>query len=264
MMVMRLVALLLYAMLIAACAPQGAPTVIPTVVLDATALPSATSDGDVRASAIIVPVREASLSFPLTGIVQTVHVELGDRVVEGTPLVTLDPTILDAEVAAAKADVAAAEAQLNYQIRQGQDEVHLQGARADIDRAEALLSAAEATLASATLRAPFDGTVAAISISAGETVVPGHVIIQFGDLAEFEAETTDLAERDVPLVEIGQTAIVLIEALDEEIAGRVAEVAQVSESVGGDVVYRLTIELGRQLPGVRWGMNAEVSVTVDR
>jgi multidrug resistance efflux pump len=196
----------------------------------------------------------------MTGPVREVEVELGDRVSAGDVLASLDTTILEANLAATRADVAAAQAQLNYLIRQGQDEVHLQSARADIERADAAVRAAEARLGQASLRAPFDGTVAAISIAPGETAYPELIAITLGDLSAFVVETTDLGERQVPLVRVGQAADVHVPALDETFVGSVADIGRISESLGGDVVYRVRIVLQSPPTGLRWGMTAEVSI----
>ena len=81
-----------------------------------------------------------------------------------------------------------------------------------------------------------------------------------GDLARMQIKTTDLSERDVPAVQIGQTANVYIEALDVTVTGKVMQISPISETVGGDVVYPVTIELDEQPEGLLWGMSAEVEI----
>jgi DNA-directed RNA polymerase subunit H (RpoH/RPB5) len=94
--------------------------------------------------------------------------------------------------------------------------------------------------------------------------VPGQVVIVLGDLSTFRAETTDLSERDIPRVQIGQPAIVFIEALEEEFTGEVIDVDRISSTLGGDVVYKVTIEFDDQPKGLLWGMSADVQIeTID-
>jgi HlyD family secretion protein len=88
----------------------------------------------------------------------------------------------------------------------------------------------------------------------------GQVVITLADLANMRIETTDLSERDVPSVQMGQTANVYIEALDITVTGRVTKISPISETVGGDVVYPVTIELDEQPEGLLWGMSAEVEI----
>jgi multidrug efflux pump subunit AcrA (membrane-fusion protein) len=245
------------------CARAEVTAAIPTLVLDSASSGTSARTGIVRASGILVPVRKVELSFPFTGIAKNTPVRAGDTIRAGDVLVELDTAILEARVAQAAADVAAGQAQLNYLIRQGQDEVHLQSARADIDRAQASLDAAGANLTLATMRAPFDGTAASVEIAAGETVVPGQIVILLAELTRFQVESTDLSELDVSAVSAGQSASILVEALSLEITGRVTAVALVSESLGGDVVYRVSLELDEQPAGLRWGMSTEIAIQTE-
>ncbi|MBI2333342.1 MAG: hypothetical protein HYU84_14500 [Chloroflexi bacterium] len=63
-------------------------------------------------------------------------------------------------------------------------------------------------------------------------------------------------------VQVGQPASVFIEALGEEFAGKVVDVARISSELGGDVVYKVTIELDEQPAGLLWGMSADVDISV--
>ena len=51
-----------------------------------------------------------------------------------------------------------------------------------------------------------------------------------------------------------------IEALGNEFSGTVKEVALTSSTIGGDVVYKVTIELDQQSEGLLWGMSADVKI----
>lgn len=239
------------------------PTAIPTLILDNNTSPStqSQSENSITASAIIVPIADVQLSFSSVGRVTTVDVNVGDRVRAGQPLVTLDTTIQEANVREAEANLLAAQVQLNYQNRLGLDKVHLETAEADVARAQALLDSAHAALASqSVLTAPFDGTIVSVDIAPAETVLPGQVVIVLGDLSKYKIETTDLSERDVTRVQPGQPASVFIEALNEEFSGEVIDIDRIGSTLGGDVVYKVTIDLDRQPRGVLWGMSADVLI----
>jgi HlyD family secretion protein len=242
---------------LAACAPASAPTPLPTVVLNPN--PS-TASGGVSASGVVVPQLNASLSFPLTGTAKTVEVKAGDKVTRGQTLLTLDTAVWDAQVKQAEAALVAAQANVSFLIRNGTDQDHLQAANADVDRAQANLDAAKATVAQATLTAPFDGTVASVDISPAETVIPGQEVIMLGDLSNYQVETTDLSERDAPAVQVGQKATVTVTALNEQFRGKVVDISRVSSTVGGDVVYKVTIQLDSQPSGLLWGMTTDVDI----
>lgn len=263
-----LIVALLIALVLSACSSMGAtPTAIPTVSLDNNNSPSnnqADNQEGVSASAIIVPIHEAELSFASVGRVKAVHVKVGDQVKSGQALVELDTALLEAKVKEAQANLAVAQVQVDYLKRVGTDEVHLQSAQAEVDRAQALLDSANTTLSSqSTLVAPFDGTIVSVDISPAETVVPGRVVITLGDLSRFQVETTDLSERDIPRVQIGQSASIFVESLGEELSGKVSDISRISSTVGGDVVFTVTVDLDQQPKGLLWGMSADVSIETE-
>ena len=251
---------LLLAMLISACSPSAAATPLPTVVLNAKPSGSSSASGSVSASGEVVPQPKAQLSFPLTGTVKTVGVKAGDKVTKGQTLVTLDTTLWEAKVKEAAADVAAAKANERFLFRTGQDQEHIDAASADIDRAQATLDSANATLAQATLTAAFDGTIASVDISPAETVIPGQIVMMIGDLSNFQVETTDLSERDAPSVQVGQVADISVQALGKQFPAKVVDISRISSTVGGDVVYKVTLQFDTQPQGLLWGMTTDVQI----
>jgi multidrug resistance efflux pump len=121
------------------------------------------------------------------------------------------------------------------------------------------VAAARAALEATRLEAPFAGTIALVSAVPGENAVPGAVIVIVSDLSRLHVETTDLSERDVTHVSVGQRVRVYIEALGEEVSGRVSAMAPGATALGGDVVYKTVIDLDIQPQGMRAGMSAKVT-----
>ena len=252
-----------------ACGGAAAPTPIPTVSLDASGSDSGSpapilGDG-IIASAEVRPVDSVKLSFPLLGTVKTVEVAVGDSVSAGQVLATLDTTIIEARIAEAEAGVVTAETNVRYLRRVGVGNAHerIDAALADVERAQAIVDQLKATLDQATLTTPVSGTVISVDAAPGETANPGRVIFVIADLDHMRVETTDLSERDIPAVQIGQKASVFIDALNESFPGEVVDIDRQSETVGGDVTYRVTIELDEQPAGLRWGMSAEVEIQTE-
>lgn len=245
------------ALVLGGCGAGTSPTPIPTIVLNAG--PVAASGG-VSASGEIVPAQNADLSFPLTGVVTDVRVQAGEHVEAGQVLASLDTSILQAQVQEADANLRAQEIRYRYLARTGTDQEHLDSALADVAQMQAKLDAAKATLAQATLAAPFAGTIAEVNIVPAETVIPGQVIFKLGDFSHFRVETTDLSERDVPKVKAGQAAQVEVIALNQSFSGKVTDISRVASTIGGDVVYKVTIEFDKQPAGLLWGMTANVRI----
>jgi HlyD family secretion protein len=161
-------------------------------------------------------------------------------------------------------DLQVAQAQLDKALsdyatlQAGPDPAKMRLAEARISNAQTQLSAAQAALGHLTLAAPFDGTVAAVNVHPGEWVIPGQVVLTLADLGNLQIETTDLSERDIPQVEVGQPVTVFIKALGQEVPGRVSDIAPLADTLGGDVVYKTTITLDEFPPGLRAGMSVEV------
>lgn len=264
------------AITLSACGQAQETEAVPTVVLEAgEASPSnenqAYSGDSIAASGVVAPLQDANLSFTNIGRVTAVNVKVGDKVSAGDVLVQLDTSILEARVREAEANLAYAQISLDYLIRNvgckgvncAPFQQQLDVANNDIAKSQALVDSAKAVLAAQSdLTAPFAGTVISVDISPYETVTPGQVVIVLGDLSKYQIETTDLSERDVTQVQVGQSATVFIEALDGEFPGTVVDVARISSEIGGDVVYKVTIELDEQPAGLLWGMSADVEIRV--
>ncbi len=258
---------------LSACGQAATQQAIPTVVLDeggGSNQQNASGDS-VSAAGTIVPMSEARLSFASIGRVTSVNVQVGDKVEAGQILVQLDTSILEAKVNEAEANLAFAETDLKYLIRvtgcRGEgctpSYKHIEVAENEVARAQALVDSAKATLdAQSQLTAPFAGTVVTVDIFPAETVTPGQVVVVLGDLSSYRIETTDLSERDVPHVKIGQAVNVFVEALGQDFAGKVADVSNISSTLGGDVVYKVTINFDQQPQGLLWGMSADVEILV--
>ena len=122
------------------------------------------------------------------------------------------------------------------------------------------IAAIQQRLDATRLLAPIEGTVTRVGVTVGEYAVPAQALVFISDVEHLQVETTDLSERDVVKVEVGQPASVFVEALNETITGKVILISPVSSTLGGDVVYKTTIELDRPFPaGLRAGMTVDVT-----
>jgi multidrug efflux pump subunit AcrA (membrane-fusion protein) len=168
----------------------------------------------------------------------------------------------DRSQAEAKLQIAQSRLELAEQkyaeLQDGPDPSEVSLADKRIKQAQAQIDAGQAALANLELRAPFAGTVAEMDIHSGEWVLPGQTILVLADLDNLRVDTSDLSERDIPQVEIGQPVTVYIEALNQEVSGRVSEIAPLADTLGGDVIYKATLDLNTNPPGLRPGMSVEI------
>ena len=125
-----------------------------------------------------------------------------------------------------------------------QDQLAMQTAQADLDATR--------------LVAPFSGQVASVTTSLGDYVLPGQGILVISDVNHMHVETTDLSERDVPKVKLGQVVTVTIKALNQDSSGKVSAISPLADTLGGDVVFKVTILLDTLPSNVRSGMSVDV------
>jgi RND family efflux transporter MFP subunit len=230
----------------------------------------------VIASAVIQPARVAHLGFLSTALVKEINVKEGDVVQAGQILATLDTPELEFAVTAAEAALRSAQAYAELQryggsrkFRNGQfvyeAPPHEMIAKADmrVTLAQASLEAAQATFAQSTLIAPFGGTVTSVPVLPGQLVQLDQIVLTIAALDQLQIETTDLAERDIAKIKVGQKAAIFIDALNAEFPATVTAIAPRAETVGGDVVFKVTLAFDEQPAGLLWGMTAEVTITTE-
>lgn len=105
---------------------------------------------------------------------------------------------------------------------------------------------------------PFDGTIARVDAVVGELALPGQSIIFLVDTKNLEVETTDLSEKDVPKVFVGQKTLVQVDALGVSVDGIVILIDPIADTLGGDVVYLTRVQLIDPPADLRSGMSVDV------
>lgn len=248
----------------AGCAPATTATPIPTIALDSIGSLEAKI---VQASAEVVPSQEAHLSFLIPGPIEEVNVEAGNVVEAGQILATLSSP--DLEYGILQAEAAVREAEFDYEYwklpRRVQNQVVERGpvAKQELETTRRSLDTARAELAQTKLIAPFAATVVSVEVQPGEYVRPGQVVVVLAGLDILKIETTDLSELNVAAVTISQAATVYVEALGKEFQGVVTAISPISDTIGGDVVFTVTIQLEEQSKDLLWGMSADVEIQTE-
>lgn len=240
---------------------------------------NAAAQNTVTASAVVVPTQVSEMAFLISGIAKEVPVKEGDVVKAGQTLVVLDTPNLEFAVAEAQAALRVAQAQveirqneiikkyiINYtkftvkKLRLSVPHEVLDMANANVQRTQAAVEIAQANLAQGTLTAPSDGVIASLDVVPGEFVQSNQVVATLATLNDLQFETTDLSERDITNVHVGDSATIFIEALNQNVNGKVVRISPIADTVGGDVVFKVTIAPDEQPKGLLWGMTSEVEI----
>lgn len=166
----------------------------------------------------------------------------------------------DADLAQARVDEMARRLQA---LQSGPAELDRALLEGELAKAQARLSSAETALAGVDIKAPFAGVVLEVSAGAGETLAKGAPVLLLSDPQAMEVEA-QVIEEDLPLVSVGQAAVVYFDAAPEaELRGRVARI--VPKRLAGDrPLYLVTVALDEIPAGLAAGMSADVSIVLER
>jgi RND family efflux transporter MFP subunit len=254
-----------------------------TTYLTATATTGDVTD-EVAATGSIAPTASYALGFGTqarlagdaaatagsgTWMVESVKVTIGQGVKQGDVLATASTADLDRQLQAAKLSLASAgiaerQAKDALDAATGTDPIRqakmaynnaLNGRR----QAEATVADLEAQIALATLVAPIDGTVTAVSIAPGlESSGTAMTIAS----ATFEV-TADVVESDISSMSLDQGATVTVSAINAAIGGTVSAIAPAASSSGGSgsvVSFPVTVALTGAPSNLRSGMTADITI----
>lgn len=152
----------------------------------------------IRAVGSLRSEESVMIASEIAGRVKEILVEEGQRVPKDAPLVLLDSSIYEAELAQAQASLALHRANMERAEelrRRGTGTVlAVDEAAANLRADQASIALAQAWLDKATLYAPFDGVLGLRQVSVGEYVQPGQVI--------FNLEAIDRLKVDFRIPEV--------------------------------------------------------------
>jgi RND family efflux transporter MFP subunit len=231
------------------------------------------AQNNLTASAVVVPAQVSELGFLMSALAKEVPVKEGDTVKAGQTLIVLDTPDLEFAVVEAEAALHSAQAYADLQRyrrvenrRKGKifyDVVpveYRQRAEARVQQAQVALELAQINRAEGTLTAPFDGIVASLRVIPGELVQSDQAVVTLATWNALQVETTDLSESDIPKVRIGAPVDIFVAAWNENFSGKVVSISPKADTVGGDVVFKVTIAFDKQPKNLLWGMTAEVTI----
>ncbi len=133
---------------------------------------------------------------------------------------------------------------------------------ADIAAAQAKVDAAQATVNSASIIAPFSGTVTQANPLPGDQVSPTDVAFRIDDLSGLLVDV-QVSEVDINSVAVDQPVTLTLDAIpNKTYAGQVTEVSQAGDSSSGAVNFTVTVKLTDADVAVKPGMTVAVNIIV--
>lgn len=219
-----------------------------------------------RYPAVIDASDSTDLRFAVGGVVMQLSVSESDKVASGALIARLDARDLESSLASARASFANAEDEYQRAVRLAEQDAIatsiLEQRKTQRDVAKAQLDTATKALADAEIRAPFEGVIASIPVTEGETVSPGAVIATLIGESTLDA-TINLPASVIATVpsQEDRRAVVLLEAApDREIEAKFSEANLVADATSQTYAVTFSFSAPENLL-VLPGMNATVVLT---
>ncbi|MGE5491654.1 MAG: efflux RND transporter periplasmic adaptor subunit [Actinomycetota bacterium] len=256
-----------------ACGSHETPPEPPRLVMTHVVSPG---DGrlDANYSGEVKPRYETPLSFRAGGKMASRLVEVGQTIQPGQPLARLDPADLELSASAARAQLAAADSDLNfakaeYERYQGLraknfvSQAALEGkeatwraARGRMEAATAQAGLARNQSAYATLTADAAGVISAVLAEPGQVVAAGQPVLRLARPGEMEVAISVPENRVAELKTAENIRIALWAEGSRTYGGRIREIAPMADPVTRTYAVRVT--LLEPDADVRLGMTANV------
>jgi HlyD family secretion protein len=203
-----------------------------------------------------------SLNYPVEiSDVRIVKEIVGGVVVEVPKIKTYKGDASPDEIEKADADLDLKESQYE-DAKRAYDRVKDGPNPEDLAAAEARVEAAQATINTAQISAPFSGTVTEANPIPGDQVSIGLPAFRVDDLSTLQVDV-ELSEVDINSVTLGQSVSLSFDAiLGKDYIGEVTKVSQAGNVVAGVVNFTVTIELQDADEQVKPGMTAAVNIVV--
>jgi len=164
-------------------------------------------------------------------------------------------------------DLAAAEASLKEKqtsltnLMAGVDPLDIKTQELSIAQKRNSLYDAQNALADYTIKAPFDGVIAAVNLKVGDSAGGATIatIVTKQQIAEIYLNEVDAAK-----IKVGMKAIMTFDAIDDlEITGKVAELDTIGKVNQGVVTYNVKIVFDMQDDRVKSGMSTNTKIITD-
>ena len=228
-------------------------------------------------SGLVAAVDSSDLSFQVGGQVETVKVDIGDRVEKGQVLAVLDPEPYQLEVDAIKAELVKARDQVAQSKSQYERHKRIYeqgaGAKSYLDVAEyrykaarsavkyqlARLDLAKRDLRKTKLLSPYDGTIAWRSVQPHEEVQVGQKVFEINATGKMEVQLA-LPETTVDRIHIDDAATITFPTLPgESTKGRISYIGSAAVEANA---FPVKVELIGPNQKVKPGMTAEANLIV--
>lgn len=241
-----------------------------------------TLQNSVTATGTIEAVTSVTVGTQVSGIVNKLYVDYNSQVKKGQVIAELDKTNLLSELNTAKANMASAQSQLNYQSANMKryQTLYQKGlvtaddyenalltyrqAKEEVATAKEQVQRAQTNLGYATITSPIDGTVISKSVEEGQTVAASfntpELFTIAKDLTNMQV-VADVDEADIGGVKEGDRVTFTVDAYpDDTFEGTVKLVRLQATTTNNVVTYEVVISAQNADLKLKPGLTANVTI----
>lgn len=236
----------------------------------------------VTATGTIQPVDTVTVGTQVSGTISALYADFNSTVKKGQLLAELDKVLIQATVDQAKASLAQAQSNENYQAAnyKRQEQLYKAGAiskaeydlalntyqvaKANVNNTKAQLRSAERNLSFTQIYSPIDGVVLGRKVSIGQTVAASFntptIFTIAKDITKMQVEAK-VDEADIGNVTTGQRATFSVDAfIDDTFNGTVKEI-RLQPAISSNVVtYTTVIDAPNDDKKLKPGMTASIVI----
>ncbi|HVP91482.1 MAG TPA: efflux RND transporter periplasmic adaptor subunit [Terriglobales bacterium] len=250
----------------------------------------------VTATGTINPVKSVNVGSQISGQITTLFVDFNSPVKKGQLIALIDPSLTQAQVDQARANLGNAKANVDKalateadakrtwdrykdlyarnlvakSLMDASETAYLTGrastaaARTQVDLSTAALKQAETNLIYTKIVSPVDGIVISRNVDVGQTVAASFqtptLFVIAADLTKMQIDTT-VDEADISNVKVGQDAEFTVDAYpDVTFRGTVFQVRNAATTVQNVVTYDVVVSVDNKDLRLMPGMMVEVSI----
>lgn len=245
--------------------------------------------GDMRqivsATGEIQPVNTVNVGSQVSGTIDAIYVDYNSKVKKGDILLTIEPSVLEAQVREAEASLSSSKSKRNYakseyernkilynegyisRAEMEQSQTTYEQAEQEVIRTQSQYERAKTNLGYATINSPVDGTVISRKVDVGQTVAASFQTPDLFEIAEDLSKMqieTSVSEADIGMVKEDQRVTFTVDAYPSKtFEGRVHQIRLSPTTTSNVVVYTVVIEVDNSDLSLMPGMTAFVTIIVD-
>lgn len=252
------------------------------IEFDTAAVAPANIQNSITATGSIEPVTSVTVGTQVSGIVSKLYVDYNSVVKKGQVIAELDKTNLMSQLNTAKAQLATAQSQFNYQTANynryktlfekglvaaddfDNAKLSYKQAKEQVASAKEEVQRAQTNLGYATITSPIDGIVLSKSVEEGQTVAASFSTPELFTIAQDLTNmqvVADVDEADIGDVKEGERVSFTVDAYpDDTFEGTVKQVRQEATTTNNVVTYEVVISAPNADLKLKPGLTANVTI----